>query len=189
MNKTICVFCGSGYGNKNIYADITKKFANEIVKNNFDLVYGGGNVGLMGVLADTVIDAGGKVTGVIPEFLYNLNLGNKKISELKIVEDMHSRKKTMYELSDYFVALPGGIGTLEEILEIFTWQQLSLHAKPCALLNIDGYFDELLGFLNKSTQNNFMKRAHLDNLIIESDFNNLISKLVSCSINQNISKI
>jgi uncharacterized protein (TIGR00730 family) len=189
MNKTICVFCGSGYGNKNIYSDITKKFANEIVKNKFDLVYGGGNVGLMGILADTVIEEGGKVTGVIPEFLYNLNLGNKKISELKIVQDMHSRKKTMYELSDYFVALPGGIGTLEEILEIFTWQQLSLHAKPCALLNIEGYFDELLGFLNKSTQNNFMKRAHLDNLIIESDFNNIISKLVSCSINQNISKI
>jgi hypothetical protein len=182
MNKTICVFCGSGYGNKDIYVDITKKFAKEIVKNKLTLVYGGGNIGLMGVLADTVMNEGGNAIGVIPKFLYNLNLANTKVSEIKIVEDMHSRKKMMYKLSDYFVALPGGIGTLEEILEIFTWQQLALHAKPCALLNIDGYFDELLGFLNKSTENNFMKQVHLDNLIIERDFNKIIPRLTSCCV-------
>ena len=188
MDKKICVFCGSGCGNKKIYADITEKFAGEIVKNNLTLVYGGGNIGLMGKLSDAVLKKGGSVIGVIPEFLYNLNLGNKKANELKIVKNMHERKKTMYELSDYFVALPGGIGTLEELLEIFTWQQLSLHSKPCAVANIEGYFDGLLDFLDKSVNNGFMKHEHLDNLIIEDNYDKIIPKLRSCKI-KNVSKI
>ena len=188
MNKKICVFCGSGCGNKKIYSEITEKFAGEIAKNNLTLVYGGGNIGLMGKLSDAVLKKGGPVIGVIPEFLYNLNLGNKKANELKIVKNMHERKKTMYELSDYFVALPGGIGTLEELLEIFTWQQLSLHSKPCAVVNIDGYFDGLLDFLDKSVNNGFMKKEHFDNLIIESRYDKIIPKLMSYKI-KHVSKI
>jgi len=182
--KRICVFCGSGLGGKKIYADVTEKFAAEIVKNGLELVYGGGNIGLMGILSDNVKKHGGKVTGVIPEFLYNLKLGNKKADELKIVKDMHERKKTMYELSDCFVALPGGIGTLEEIFEIFTWQQLSLHCKPCGILNIGGYYDSLIEFLNKTAGDDFMKYDHLENLVIETDCDKIIPKLVSCRINK-----
>jgi len=184
MNKTICVFCGSSAGNDKIYETATINFAKEIVKNNLTLVYGGGNFGIMGILSDTVISNGGKVIGVIPKFLADKNLGSNKITEMKTVKNMHERKKTMYELSDYFVAMPGGIGTLEEITEILTWKQLSLHKKPCALLNINHFFDYLILFLQTAVNNGFMKQSHLDNLIIESDYTQLINKLESYKFNQ-----
>ena len=180
----ICVFCGSSSGNKKIYKDSAVEFAKEIVKNNLTLIYGGGNVGIMGIISDTVIDNGGKVIGVIPKFLYDKNLGNNKITEMKIVGDMHERKKVMYELSDYFVAMPGGIGTLEEIIEILTWKQLSLHKKPCALLNVNNFFDYLVKFLQASVNNGFMKQSHLDNLIIENNHISLINKLKEYKFNQ-----
>ena len=181
MIKSICVFCGSSSGNNKIYKDSAVKFAKEIVKNNLTLVYGGGNVG---IISDTIIDNGGKVIGVIPKFLSDKNLGNNKITEMKIVSDMHERKKVMYELSDYFVAMPGGIGTLEEIIEILTWKQLSLHKKPCALLNVNKFFDYLIKFLQTSVNNGFMKQSHLDNLIIEKNHILLINKLKEYKFNQ-----
>ena len=177
MSKTICVFCGSNRGYNKIYTDITKHFAIEIVKNNLTLVYGGGKVGIMGVLSNTIIDNGGKVIGVIPKFLNDMNLGNDKITEMKVVPDMHIRKETMYKMSDYFVALPGGIGTFEEITEILTWKQLNIHNKPCALLNINGFYDNYVKFLQKSVDEGFMKQLHLDNLIVEQDYTKLIDRL------------
>ena len=177
MNKSICVFCGSNFGNDKIYVENAKKFAQEIVKNKLTLVYGGGNIGIMKIISDTVMDCGGEVIGVIPKFLNEHHLGNEKITELKVVADMHERKLTMYNLSDYFVALPGGLGTFEEITEILTWKQLFLHNKPCALLNINNFFDGFIKFLQRSVDDGFMKQIHVDNIIIEKDYSKIISKL------------
>ena len=177
MSKRICVFCGSNSGYSKIYTDITKQFALEILKENLTLVYGGGKVGIMGILSNTIIDNGGAVIGVIPKFLNDMNLGNDKITEMKVVSDMHIRKETMYKISDYFVALPGGIGTFEEITEVLTWKQLNIHNKPCALLNINGFYDNYVKFLQKSVDEGFMKQIHLDNLIIERDYVKLIDRI------------
>ncbi len=177
MNKSICVFCGSSTGLNDIYKNAAEQFAKEIAKNDLTLIYGGGNRGLMGIISDTVINSGGKVTGVIPEFLSEKKLGNTNVTELKIVCDMHTRKATMYKISDYFVALPGGIGTIEEITEILTWRQLFLHQKPCALLNINGFFDDFINFLRKTVSEGFMNQSHLDNLIVEPDYKQIITRL------------
>lgn len=177
MSKSICVFCGSNFGNDKIYVENATKFAQEIVKNKLTLVYGGGNIGIMKIISDTVMSLGGKVIGVIPKFLNEHHLGNDKITELKIVADMHERKFTMYKLSDYFVALPGGLGTFEEITEILTWKQLFLHNKPCALLNINNFFDGFIKFLQRSVDDGFMKQIHVDNIIVERDYSKIISKL------------
>lgn len=184
MKNNICVFCGSSSGNSKIYKNFAVNFAKEIVKNKLTLIYGGGNIGIMGIISGTIIDNGGKVIGIIPKFLADKNLGNNNITDLRIVKDMHERKRVMYELSDYFVAMPGGIGTLEEIMEILTWKQLSLHKKPCALLNINNFFDYLIKFLQNSVNNGFMKQSHLDNLIIENDYTLLINKLKNYKFNQ-----
>ena len=184
MNKHICVFCGSNSGNNKIYENAATDFAKEIVKNNLTLVYGGGKVGIMGIISDTVINNGGKVIGVIPQFLADQNLGSNNITEMKIVKNMHERKKTMYELSDYFVAMPGGIGTLEEITEILTWKQLSLHKKPCALLNTNNFFGSLIKFLQTAVNNGFMKQSHLNNLIVEDNCTQLINNLKNYKFNQ-----
>ena len=177
MNKKICVFCGSNSGYNKIYTDVAKNFATEIVKNNFTLIYGGGKVGIMGTLSNEIMSNGGKVIGVIPEFLNNMNLGNKNITEMKIVPNMHIRKETMYNMSDYFVALPGGIGTFEEITEILTWKQLNIHNKPCALLNINGFYNNYVKLLQKSVDDGFMKQIYLDNLIVEEDCTRIIDRL------------
>ena len=186
MSKTICVFCGSNSGYNKIYTDITKQFAIEIIKNNLTLVYGGGKVGIMGILSNTIMDNGGKVIGVIPKFLNDMNLGNERITEMKVVPNMHIRKKTMYEISDYFVALPGGIGTFEEITEILTWKQLNIHNKPCALLNINGFYDNYVKFLQKSVAEGFMKQIHLDNLIVEKDYTKLIDRIKNAKDKQEL---
>ena len=186
MSKRICVFCGSNSGYNKIYTDITKQFAKKIVKNNLTLVYGGGKVGIMGILSNTIMDNGGTVIGVIPEFLNDMNLGNDKITEMKVVPDMHIRKETMYKISDYFVALPGGIGTFEEITEILTWKQLNIHNKPCALLNINGFYDNYVKFLQRSVDEGFMKQLHLDNLIVEQDYTKLIDRLKNAKDKQEL---
>ncbi|MGE4385397.1 MAG: TIGR00730 family Rossman fold protein [Endomicrobiaceae bacterium] len=177
MKKSICVFCGSSTGLNDTYKNAAVKFAEQIVKEDLTLIYGGGNRGLMGIISDTVINTGGKVIGVIPEFLSEKKLGNTKVTELKVVCDMHTRKATMYKISDFFVALPGGIGTIEEITEILTWRQLFLHQKPCALLNINGFFDDFVNFLNKTVSEGFMNQTHLDNLIVEPEIEQLMNKL------------
>ena len=184
MTKNICVFCGSNSGYNEIYANVTKQFAREIVKNDMTLVYGGGKVGIMGIISKEIMDNGGKVIGVIPEFLNNMGLGNKNLTEMKVVSDMHTRKKTMYEISDYFVALPGGIGTFEEITEIITWKQISIHNKPIALLNINNFYDGYMNFLQKAVDEGFMKQSHISNIIVEKDCDKIIDRLKSAKDKQ-----
>ena len=186
MTKKICVFCGSNSGYNEIYANAAKQFAKEIVKNNMTLVYGGGKVGIMGIISKEIMDNGGKVIGVIPEFLNNMNLGNKNLTEMRVVSDMHVRKKTMYEISDYFVALPGGIGTFEEITEIITWKQLNIHNKPVAILNINKFYDNYINLLQKSVDEGFMKQIHVSNIIVESDCTKLIDRLKSAKDKQEL---
>ena len=184
MVKSVCVYCGSNIGYNNIYSEIAENFAKEIVKNNLTLIYGGGNVGMMKIISDTVINNGGIVIGIIPEFLNQHHLGNSRITELKIVPDIHTRKKTMFDLSNYFVALPGGLGTFEEILEILTWKQLNLHNKPCALLNINHFYDDFIKMLQKSVDEGFMKQKNLDNIIVEQDCAKLIDRLTNAEDKQ-----
>lgn len=156
MNK-LCVFCGSSFGNNENYINEAKSLGKLLADNQIDLIYGGGSIGLMGVLADSVIQNGGKVIGVIPKFLYDKEVGHDGLSELFIVETMHERKMKMAQLAEGFLALPGGIGTLEEIFEIFTWSQLKLIRHPVAFLNIDGYYNLLFSFLEKMETDGFIK--------------------------------
>ncbi|MBT7951003.1 MAG: TIGR00730 family Rossman fold protein, partial [Gammaproteobacteria bacterium] len=142
--KKVCVFCGSSSGKRAEYAEAAIDLGRELVRQNIGLVYGGGDVGLMGIIADTVMSEGGEVTGVIPQFLAQKEVAHKDLTELRIVDSMHERKALMSELSDGFIALPGGIGTFEELIEVLTWQQLGVQAKPCAVLNTCAYFEHML---------------------------------------------
>jgi uncharacterized protein (TIGR00730 family) len=164
----ICVFAGSSPGARSEYAAATRGLASALVERGHELVYGGGNVGLMGVLADSVLARGGRVVGVIPEALVALEVAHHGLSELRVVASMHERKAVMSDLSDAFVALPGGLGTLEELFEVLTWAQLGLHAKPCALLNVAGYFDGLLTFLDRAVEERFL-RSEQRALLIGAD--------------------
>jgi uncharacterized protein (TIGR00730 family) len=167
--KRICVFTGSSPGARPEYTAAARSLGAHLAARHCTLVYGGGNVGLMGVLADSVMAAGGKVVGVIPEVLLAREVAHKGISELRLVRSMHERKSTMSELSDGVIALPGGLGTLEEFFEMLTWGQLGLHSKPCGLLNVQGYFDKLLDFLEHGVDERFITRAHRQMVIAESD--------------------
>lgn len=165
----ICVFTGSSPGARPEYASAAESLAQELVSRNFELVYGGANVGLMGVLADAVLGLGGRVIGVIPESLASKEVAHRGLSELRIVSSMHERKAQMAELASGFVALPGGIGTLEETFEILTWAQLGMHEKPCGLLNVAGYYDRLVEFLEHSVKERFLRDAHRGMLLVERD--------------------
>ncbi|MGF1638492.1 MAG: TIGR00730 family Rossman fold protein [Cyclobacteriaceae bacterium] len=167
--KKVCVFCGSSTGYNGNYGKLARKLAEELVVAGCELVYGGGSVGLMGILADEVLLRGGKVTGVIPGFLHKLEVGHHGLSELIITESMHERKQTMAALSDGFIAMPGGIGTLEELFEIFTWSQLDLVKHPVAILNTEGYYDALITFLDKVVAEGFLKQQTRNALLVESD--------------------
>jgi uncharacterized protein (TIGR00730 family) len=158
LHETICVFCGSSPGSRPEYRAATEKLGTEIVRRNIGLAYGGGNVGLMGVLADAVLKAGGEVVGVIPESLMAREVGHNGLTKLHVVRSMHERKALMADLSDAFIALPGGFGTLEEFCEIVTWSQLGLHAKPCGILNIQGYYSRLLTMFDNAVQERFLKK-------------------------------
>jgi uncharacterized protein (TIGR00730 family) len=155
--KSLCVYCGSSYGAAPVYTDAARAMARTMVDNNIALVYGGGNVGLMGVIADEVLQLGGAVTGVIPQALMRREVGHTGLTRLHVVKDMHERKALMAELSDGFIAMPGGIGTLEELFEAYTWAQLGLHDKPIGLLNVDGFYDGLLTFLHHLVDQRFLK--------------------------------
>ena len=155
--KSICVFCGSSIGDDPVYASATGELARIIVSKGLTLVYGGGSIGLMGILADKILSLNGKVTGVIPKFLYDLEVGHDGVSELIIVESMHERKARMAEIADAFIALPGGFGTLEELSEIMTWVQLKLIEKPVGLLNINGYYDHFIRQLDHMVDESFLK--------------------------------
>jgi uncharacterized protein (TIGR00730 family) len=165
MNR-LCVYCGSSSGAGDAYADAAADLARLMAEANIGLVYGGSSRGLMGVLADTVLKAGGEVRGVIPAVLRDREIAHEGLTELHIVDSMHDRKSLMAVLSDGFVALPGGFGTLEEIIEVLTWGQLQFHAKPCGLLNVDGYFDHLLSFLDHAQKRGFLRPQHREMLLV-----------------------
>ncbi|MDD5105660.1 MAG: TIGR00730 family Rossman fold protein [Desulfuromonadaceae bacterium] len=174
--KSICVYCGSSPGRLEAYADVARALAASLVAQNVRLVYGGANVGIMGVLADTMLSLGGKVVGVIPAALVQKEVAHADLTELHVTSSMHERKALMAELSDGFVALPGGIGTLEELFEVWTWAQLGFHYKPCGLLNIEGYFDPLVTFLDHTVDEQFVKQVHRSMLIVESVPENLLER-------------
>lgn len=155
--KAICVFCGSSFGTREAYADAARDTGRLIAEQGYTLVYGGARVGLMGTVADAALDAGGKVIGVLPKALEDKEIGHEGLTELHLVGSMHERKAMMADLSDAFIALPGGVGTLEEIFEVWTWGQLGYHQKPCGFLNIDGYYDDLIRFLDHQTDQGFTK--------------------------------
>ncbi|MCE9608405.1 MAG: TIGR00730 family Rossman fold protein [Planctomycetia bacterium] len=172
--KSLCVFCGSSSGNAPEYAIAAAAFGRLAAERGIELIYGGGRVGLMGAVADACLSSGGRVVGVIPEALATKELAHQGCTELHVVGSMHERKALMAERSDGFVALPGGIGTLEELFEVWTWGQLGLHEKPCGLLNIAGFFDKLLEFLNATAADGFMHQEHLAMLTTATDGSELI---------------
>lgn len=156
MPLSVCVYCGSRDGASAAYAHAAEQVGTEIGRRGWQLVYGGGRAGLMGRVADAVLAAGGRVTGVIPRTLMEREVGHTGLSELHVVDTMHERKRMMAERSDAFIALPGGIGTFEELFEVWTWRQLGYHDKPIGLLNVDGYYDALLGFLGQTVTHGFV---------------------------------
>jgi hypothetical protein len=175
--KSLCVYCGSSFGNKSIYTDAARSLAQEMVEQNIALVYGGGNVGLMGVIANEVLRLGGEATGVIPQALMDKEVGHSKLTRLHVVKDMHERKALMAELSDGFIAMPGGIGTLEELFEILTWSQLGFHEKPIGVLNVDGFYDGLIDFLQNQVVQGFVKANQADLMMHETNAADLLRRL------------
>lgn len=179
MIRNICVYCGSNPGKRPAYHEGAVRLAEALVNEDIGLVYGGGSVGLMGILADAVLERGGKVTGVIPEDLVRREVGHEGLTELRVVDSMHERKATMSELSDGYIAMPGGLGTLEELFEMLTWAQLGIHSKPVAALNIDGYYDRLVSFLDHGVEQGFIKAPHRNMLMVEEDPADLLSQFAS----------
>lgn len=175
--KTICVFAGSSRGTSPAYVEAARALGAEIAKRNLRLVYGGGNIGLMGECAQAARDGGSEVIGVIPERLMPKEVSGQTVGDLRIVKDMHERKAMMAELSDGFVCLPGGWGTLEEAFEMTTWQQLGYHDKPIGLLNIDGYYDGLWTFVQHAASQGFIRPTHKDIMLLESAPGDLITRL------------
>ncbi|ARP88849.1 TIGR00730 family Rossman fold protein [Bordetella genomosp. 9] len=174
--ENICVYCGSNAGRQPVYAEAARAFGHELARRGLTLVYGGSSAGIMGILANAVLEEGGRVIGVIPEALVQKELAHRNLTEQHIVTSMHERKTLMAEKADAFVALPGGVGTLEEIFETWTWAQLGFHAKPCGLLNIAGYFDKLTAFLDHTVEEAFMRPQHRAMLAVESDPGRLLER-------------
>ena len=166
MLKSVCVYCGSSAGSSPVYTEAARSLGHELARQQITLVYGGGHVGLMGVVADSVLEQGGRVIGYIPQSLMDREVGHEGLSELHVVADMHERKAGMADSSEAFIALPGGLGTMEELFEALTWLQLGMHRKPCAVLNIDNYYDALLQFLDHSVHQGFLKQLHRDMLLV-----------------------
>ncbi len=175
--KSVCIYCGSSSGNLAAFEQVAVALGRELVERDLQLVYGGGNIGLMGAVADAVMAAGGSVTGVIPSALMEKEVGHRGLTHLHIVDDMHERKAMMARLSDGFIAMPGGWGTLEEIFEALTWLQLDIHRKPCGVLNAAGYYDQLLAFLQHAHTSGFVKKAHHDMLIQSDDPGTLLEQM------------
>src|SRR5215510_2640889 len=176
MNR-ICVFCGSSTGFNPVYQEAAQTLGVALVRSGIGLVYGGGNVGLMGTIADAVMKGGGQVTGVIPEALVERELAHGDVTELIVVRSMHERKAKMAELSNAFIAMPGGYGTFEEFCEIITWAQLGLHRKPCGILNVAGYYDPLMALFDHAVAEGFLRPANRALVIQESDPGRLLDAL------------
>ena len=175
--KRVCVFCGSAAGEDYRYLDAADRFGRILAREGIELIYGASRVGMMGRLATATLAAGGRVIGVIPEALMDLELAHRELTELRVVRSMHERKNEMADLADAFVALPGGLGTLEAFCELLTWAQLGLHQKPCAMLDTAGYFRPLVGFLDHMTREGFMARPHRGIVLVEEDPEALIQRL------------
>lgn len=175
----ICIFSGSSAGRVPLYSEAATRLGHALAKSGIGLVYGGASVGLMGAVADAALASGGEVIGVLPDFLAQKEIAHTGLSDLRIVNSMHERKALMAELSDGFVALPGGIGTLEELFEVWTWAQLGQHEKPCALLNINGFYDGLASFLEHIVDEAFLKPEHREMLIVEQGIDDLLKALLN----------
>ncbi|MES2932949.1 MAG: TIGR00730 family Rossman fold protein [Pseudomonadota bacterium] len=181
--KSLCVYCGATSGNSPVFANAARLLAQQLVSQNIALVYGGGNVGLMGVIADEVMRLGGEVTGVIPQALRDKEVAHLGLTRLHIVTDMHERKAMMAQLSDGFIAMPGGIGTLEELFEMLTWSQLRIHNKPIGLLNVEGFYDGLISFIDHLVAQGFLKTAHAALLMHADNAEGLLEQLKSFTHN------
>ena len=175
--KRICVFCGSSVGSNGVYKKEAAKLGKVFADQQIELVYGGGNVGLMGTLADSILDNGGVCIGVIPKSIADLEIAHRNLTKLHIVDSMHERKLLMGELSDAFIAMPGGFGTLDELSEVLTYNQLRIYDKPIGLLNIEGYFDGLLKFFDHAVNEKFVREEHRNNVVVSADPVDLIKKL------------
>ncbi|MDP9201960.1 MAG: TIGR00730 family Rossman fold protein [Gemmatimonadota bacterium] len=177
--RRLAIFCGSNPGARPDYIEAARSFGKLLAERGIGIVYGGSNVGLMAALADAMADELGDIIGVIPRMLVEREVANTTLSDLRIVSSMHERKAMMAELADGFVALPGGIGTLEEFFETWTWGQLGMHTKPCGLLNVAGYFDPLLEFLDRAVDEKFVRDVHRAMVVVESDPSELLARFES----------
>lgn len=175
--RNICVFCGSSSGENKVYKSAAKLFGKLLALNDITLVYGGGKVGLMGIMADAALENGGKCIGVIPQSIADLEIAHDNLTQLHIVDNMNDRKAMMAELSEGFVALPGGFGTLDELSEVLTYNQLRIYDKPIGLLNINGYFDHLLRFFDHAVEERFVREEHRNNIIISDNPTELLDSL------------
>mgnify|MGYP003574991860 FL=1 len=175
--KSLCVYCGANFNGDEILKQAIVDLAKTMVNQDIALVYGGGSVGVMGVIADEVMALGGTVTGVIPQFLMDKEVGHKGITQMIITENMHQRKQKMADLSDGFVILPGGFGTLEEFFEVLTWLQLGLHSKPIGVLNVGGFYDPLFAQMDMMAKHQFLKQTNRDLVFNEADANILVEKM------------
>jgi uncharacterized protein (TIGR00730 family) len=176
LNKAICVYCGANAGASPRFAEEARALAAALVERNLSLVYGGGNVGLMGIIADEVLRLGGEVTGVIPTALVEREVGHTGLTRQFIVKDMHERKAMMAQLADGFIAMPGGLGTLEELFEVLTWAQLGIHSKPIGLLNVDGYYDSLVAFVRHATEQGLVRPQHAQLMMVENEPQALLNR-------------
>jgi uncharacterized protein (TIGR00730 family) len=177
--KSIAVYCGANMGAAPVYAEAARALARSLVERGIGLVYGGGNIGLMGVIADEVMLLGGEATGVIPKALMDKEVGHMGLTRNFVVNDMHERKAMMAALSDGFIAMPGGMGTLEELFEMLTWSQLGFHNKPVGVLNVAGFYDGLVGFLAHQQQEGFVKPQHAALMMVEADPDALVARLLN----------
>ncbi len=177
MKKRLCVFCGSSSGRGEKYLEMANQLGKILVQKNIGLVYGGATIGVMGAIADSVLQDKGEVIGVIPHHLVDYEIAHRGLTELHEVEDMHIRKKIMYDKSDYFLVLPGGLGTLDEMFEILTWSQLKLHSKPCYLFNFNSFYDSLLLQLKHATEEGFLKKEHFELLKVVNNLEEIANFL------------
>ena len=175
--RRVCVFCGSSVGTNPAYQETARTLGRLLAERGIGLVYGGGAVGLMGVIADATLEAGGSVIGVIPQALFDREIGHSGVTDLRIVDSMHTRKAMMADLSDAFIAMPGGVGTFEEFFEAITWTQLGLHRKPCGLLNVAGFYTPLALFIDQAVSEGFIKPIHRTAIIVDSDPARLLESL------------
>ncbi len=177
MKSRICVFCGSSLGNNPAFVAAAEALGEAIVAKGYSLVYGGGNIGLMGVIADKVLGGGGHVTGIMPGHLAAHEIAHRKIQDLQLVEDLMERKKALIAQSDMFIAMPGGFGTLDETSEVITWNQLHLIDKPVGLLNVNGFFDHLLSFIDRAVEDRLIREEHRNSIVVEQDPEKLLTGL------------